>query len=180
MLTRKGTWTVRQAAESMVVSGRNLLIVGTPDQVVDELAGWVEHADVDGFNIARILAHETMENFIDMVVPELQQRGMFKTEYRSGTLREKLRAKARAQQSTTPPPAIADRVQVMRRFSMSYLTALVASPLESIRIAAEVGYDHLGLRIHPTAAADAASPLLEDKSTAGRLQGVARRHRTGR
>jgi sugar phosphate isomerase/epimerase len=48
----------------------------------------------------------------------------------------------------------------MRRFSMSYLTAPVASPLESIRIASEVGYDHLGLRIHPTAAADAPSPLL--------------------
>lgn len=47
---------------------------------------------------------------------------------------------------------------------MSYLTAPVASPLESIRIAAEVGYDHLGLRIHPTTAADAASPLLEDKA----------------
>lgn len=52
----------------------------------------------------------------------------------------------------------------MRRFSMSYLTAPVASPLESIRIAAAVGYDHLGLRIHPTAAADAPSPLPGDKA----------------
>lgn len=52
----------------------------------------------------------------------------------------------------------------MRRFSMSYLTAPVASPLESIRIASEVGYDHLGLRIHPTAAADAPSPLLGSKA----------------
>lgn len=90
ILTRKGNWTVRQAAESMVVSGRNLLIVGTAEQVVDELARWVGEADVDGFNIARILAHETMENFIAMVVPELQRRGMFKTEYRAGTLREKV------------------------------------------------------------------------------------------
>lgn len=52
----------------------------------------------------------------------------------------------------------------MRRFSMSYLTAPVASPLESIRIASEVGYDHVGLRIHPTAAADAPSPLLGDRA----------------
>lgn len=52
----------------------------------------------------------------------------------------------------------------MRRFSMSYLTAPVASPLESIRIAAETGYDHVGLRIHPTAAADAPSPLLGNKA----------------
>jgi len=55
----------------------------------------------------------------------------------------------------------------MRRFSMSYLTAPVASPLESIRIASAVGYDHLGLRIHPTAAADAPSPLLGNKALAG-------------
>lgn len=47
---------------------------------------------------------------------------------------------------------------------MSYLTAPVASPLESIRIAAEVGYDHLGLRIHPTAAADAPSPLIGNRA----------------
>lgn len=47
---------------------------------------------------------------------------------------------------------------------MSYLTAPVASPLESIRIASEIGYDHLGLRIHPTAAADAPSPLLNNKA----------------
>ena len=52
----------------------------------------------------------------------------------------------------------------MRRFSLSYLTSPVASPLETIRIASEVGYDHLGLRIHPTAAADAPSPLLGNKT----------------
>ena len=49
---------------------------------------------------------------------------------------------------------------------MSYLTAPVASPLESIRIASDVGYDHLGLRIHPTAAADAPSSLLGNKALA--------------
>jgi len=47
---------------------------------------------------------------------------------------------------------------------MSYLTAPVVSPLESIRIAAEARYDHLGLRIHPTTAADAPSPLLGNKA----------------
>lgn len=52
----------------------------------------------------------------------------------------------------------------MRRFSLSYLTAPVTSPLETTRIASEVGYDHLGLRIHPTAAADAPSPLLGNKT----------------
>ncbi|MGV3480582.1 MAG: N5,N10-methylene tetrahydromethanopterin reductase, partial [Sphingobium sp.] len=49
-----------------------------------------EVCDIDGFNVARIVAHETLENFVDMVVPELQKRGLYKTEYRPGTFREKL------------------------------------------------------------------------------------------
>lgn len=48
----------------------------------------------------------------------------------------------------------------MRRYSMSYLTAPVPSPLDSIQIAAAAGYDHLGLRLNPTTPADPPSPLL--------------------
>ena len=48
-------------------------------------------ADVDGFNVSRIVAHETMEAVVDLLIPELQQRGMFKTDYAPGTLRDKLR-----------------------------------------------------------------------------------------
>jgi FMN-dependent oxidoreductase (nitrilotriacetate monooxygenase family) len=90
MLTRRGAWTVRQAIDSMALSGRNLLIVGTPQQAADELVRWVDEADVDGFNIARVVAQETMEAFVELVVPELQRRGLFKTQYRPGTLREKV------------------------------------------------------------------------------------------
>ncbi len=50
----------------------------------------MEDADLDGFNVARIVAHETFENFINLVVPVLQERGLYKTEYAPGTFREKL------------------------------------------------------------------------------------------
>ena len=65
-------------------------IVGAPSEVADELLAWAEAADVDGFNLTRAVAPETLEAFVDLVVPELQARGAFKTQYREGTLREKL------------------------------------------------------------------------------------------
>lgn len=90
MLTRKGSLTVRQAAEGMVLSGRNLMLVGTADTVADILCRWSDEGDIDGFNISRIMAHEDMEAVVDLLIPELQQRGRYKTAYEPGTLREKL------------------------------------------------------------------------------------------
>lgn len=88
--TRNNSWTLRQVLDAKALCGSNVDIVGTASQVVDELSKWMDVADVDGFNIARIVAHETLENFIDMVVPELQRRELYKTQYETGTFREKL------------------------------------------------------------------------------------------
>lgn len=65
-------------------------IVGSPSEVADTLLEWVREADIDGFNLTRAVAPETLDAFVDLVVPELQSRGVFKTAYRDGTLREKL------------------------------------------------------------------------------------------
>jgi hypothetical protein len=54
------------------------------------LQEWVEETDVDGFNLAYALTHETFIDAVDWLVPELQRRGVYKTEYAQGTLREKL------------------------------------------------------------------------------------------
>jgi long-chain alkane monooxygenase len=88
--TRNNAWTLRQVLDAKALCGTNVAVVGTASQVADEMSRWMAVADVDGFNIARIVAHETMENFIAMVVPELQRRGLYKTAYRPGTFREKL------------------------------------------------------------------------------------------
>jgi len=91
-LTRRGgrAYSVREVAEQMSLSGRNLLIVGDVEHVVDEMAGWMRDTDIDGFNLARLLMPRSFEDFIDLVVPRLQERGLYKTAYRPGTLREKL------------------------------------------------------------------------------------------
>lgn len=90
MFTRGNSWTVRQVLEEKALCGTNMAIVGSPTQVADELINWMDETDLDGFNIARIVAHETYENFIDLVVPVLQERGRYKTEYAPGTFRQKL------------------------------------------------------------------------------------------
>lgn len=45
---------------------------------------------IDRFNLTYVVAHETFSDFVELVVPELQRRGVYKTDYRRGTLREKL------------------------------------------------------------------------------------------
>ena len=83
-------WTVREVANWVGIGGLGPVVVGSPSQVADALLEWVEETDVDGFNLAYAVTHETFRDFVDLVVPELQRRGVFKTEYRPGTLREKL------------------------------------------------------------------------------------------
>lgn len=92
MLTRNGEggYTPRKIAEEMALSARNLLIVGSVEQVVDELADWMEKTGIDGFNVARLIMPDSLKDFIDLVIPALQERGLYKTEYREGTLRDKL------------------------------------------------------------------------------------------
>ena len=83
-------WTKRHLIDRFVLGSRQLPIVGSPSQVADALMEWVEVADVDGFNLSRTVIPECLEGFIDLVVPVLQDRGVFKTEYSPGTYRHKL------------------------------------------------------------------------------------------
>jgi FMN-dependent oxidoreductase (nitrilotriacetate monooxygenase family) len=98
-------WRVRDLAQFGSVGGRGAFIVGSPTQVADELMSWVEEADVDGFNISRVVVPEGLSAFVDLVVPELQNRGMYKTDYAEGSFREKLFGTGHARLPTTHPAA---------------------------------------------------------------------------
>ncbi|CAH2602416.1 Dimethyl-sulfide monooxygenase [Rhodovastum atsumiense] len=89
-------WTLRRLIDQMVLGSRTRPIVGSPVEVADELQAWVAETGVDGFNLSRTVTPESLEAFVDLVVPELQNRGVFKTEYAPGTLREKLQGPGRA------------------------------------------------------------------------------------
>ncbi|OYU79555.1 MAG: 5,10-methylene tetrahydromethanopterin reductase, partial [Burkholderiales bacterium PBB5] len=86
-------WTVREVAEFIALGGRGPVFVGNPAQVADALQDWVARTGVDGFNLTYALAHETMQDVVDLVVPELQRRGAYPTAYADGTLRQKLFAR---------------------------------------------------------------------------------------
>ncbi|WP_321869314.1 LLM class flavin-dependent oxidoreductase [Paraburkholderia tropica] len=83
-------WTRRSLLEMFELGGRYPAIVGSASQVADELQAWVEEAGVDGFNLSRTVVPESYEDFVDLIVPELQNRGLYKTAYEPGSLRHKL------------------------------------------------------------------------------------------
>lgn len=83
-------WTIEELAKWGGIGGLGPVFVGSPSTVADLLQEWVEDTDIDGFNLAYALAHETFADVIGYVVPELQRRGVYATQYHQGTLREKL------------------------------------------------------------------------------------------
>jgi FMN-dependent oxidoreductase (nitrilotriacetate monooxygenase family) len=83
-------WTVREIARHAAIGGRGPVVIGSAAEVAEELGAWVEETDVDGFNLAYALTPGTFADMADLVVPELQARGLFKHDYAPGTFREKL------------------------------------------------------------------------------------------
>lgn len=83
-------WTRRKLLELFELGGRYPAIVGDASHVADELQSWIEETGVDGFNLSRTVVPESYEDFVDLVVPELQNRGIYKTAYAEGSLRRKL------------------------------------------------------------------------------------------
>ncbi|PZW46524.1 FMN-dependent oxidoreductase (nitrilotriacetate monooxygenase family) [Humitalea rosea] len=85
-----GALTRRKLEAQFLLGSRQPPILGTPAEVADVLAGWVNEAGVDGFNLSRTVIPECLEDVVDLLVPELQSRGLYKTSYAEGTLRQKL------------------------------------------------------------------------------------------
>lgn len=65
-------------------------LIGTPAQVADELQTWFEQGAADGFNVLVPHLPGGLEDVARLLVPELQRRGLFRTEYEGTTLRENL------------------------------------------------------------------------------------------
>ncbi|MGM5068760.1 LLM class flavin-dependent oxidoreductase [Rhodococcus qingshengii] len=96
--------TVRDLASFF---GAKYRVVGTPELIADELSEWAA-AGVDGINIISIITPGTYAEFIEHVVPVLQDRGLMKTAYAPGTLREKMYGPGHARLGN-PHPAAAHR-----------------------------------------------------------------------
>jgi FMN-dependent oxidoreductase (nitrilotriacetate monooxygenase family) len=65
-------------------------LIGTASDIADVMEQWIEEEGCDGFNITPTHLPAGCEDFVDLIVPELQRRGRFRTEYEGVTLRENL------------------------------------------------------------------------------------------
>jgi len=82
--------TKRALIDRMVLGSRQPPIIGSIEEVAEELIAWMDQADVDGFNLSRTVTPECLEDVVRLLVPALQERGRYKRGYAAGTYREKL------------------------------------------------------------------------------------------
>src|SRR5215468_10604621 len=82
--------SIREIGRVLAMSQTHRVIWGTPESIADDLTEWLEQGAADGFNL--LFAHypKPLEEWVDMVIPELQRRCRFRTEYESTTFRENL------------------------------------------------------------------------------------------
>ena len=82
--------TIRQLAQWIGGSFGTLEIVGTPQTIADEMEAWLFGDACDGFNIMFPFLPAGLDDFVNLVVPELQRRGIYRRRYEGATLRENL------------------------------------------------------------------------------------------
>ncbi|MCU1567849.1 MAG: nitrilotriacetate monooxygenase component, partial [Pseudarthrobacter sp.] len=87
-LARREQLTVRQLIGRLGGGRGHRTFTGTPVQVADAIQEWFDGGAADGFNIMPPVLPSGLETFVDQVVPILQERGLFRTEYTGATLRE--------------------------------------------------------------------------------------------
>ncbi|CAM5521710.1 LLM class flavin-dependent oxidoreductase [Streptomyces griseomycini] len=87
-LARRDGLTLRELIARLGAGRGHRVFAGTPDQVADQLEEWFTQGAADGFTIMPPHLPGGLEDFVDHVVPILQRRGLFRTEYTGRTLRE--------------------------------------------------------------------------------------------
>lgn len=85
---RRDNLTLRQLYLQVAVARGHNVIIGTPVQVADVMEEWFLGRGADGFNILPPVFPTGLQEFVELVVPELQRRGLFRTEYEGRTLRD--------------------------------------------------------------------------------------------
>ena len=88
-LAGRGGLTIRQMIAKLAGGRGHRVVVGTPEQIADQLQEWYENGAADGFNVMPPYLPGGLTDFVEQVVPELQVRGLFRREYGERTLRER-------------------------------------------------------------------------------------------
>lgn len=86
----ENNFTIRQLYQWVATARGHFTVVGSAEQVADTLQAWFENEAADGFNVLPPWLPGGLDDFIELVVPILQKRGLFRTQYEGKTLRENL------------------------------------------------------------------------------------------
>ncbi|MFB5761384.1 LLM class flavin-dependent oxidoreductase [Paenibacillus medicaginis] len=89
-LAREEKLSIRELIIRTAGGRGHFTVAGTPIQIADTMQRWLEAGAADGFNLMPPLLPSGLEDFVSKVVPELQNRGIYRTEYSGNTLREHL------------------------------------------------------------------------------------------
>lgn len=89
-LVKENNYTIRQLCRHTASGRGHWEVVGTPEQIADQLQLWFENEAADGFNVLVPTYPEGLKDIVELVIPELQRRGLFRKEYEGTTLREHL------------------------------------------------------------------------------------------
>jgi N-acetyl-S-(2-succino)cysteine monooxygenase len=82
--------TIEKLAQRVSVSRASFSLSGTPEQIADMCETWFLERGADGFSLSPNYLPGALDDFVDQVVPILQQRGLFRSDYEGATLRENL------------------------------------------------------------------------------------------
>ena len=87
---RRDGLTLRQLCQLNAGPRGHVLTCGTPAQIVDTMEHWFREGAADGFNVMPAWLPGSLDDFVDLVVPELQRRNLYRIAYTGTTLREHL------------------------------------------------------------------------------------------
>jgi alkanesulfonate monooxygenase len=87
---RNENMTIRQLYQRFAGARGQRTVIGTASMIVDEMQTWFDAHAVDGFLIQPATLPGGLNDFVDQVIPELRNRGLFRTEYEGPTLRDNL------------------------------------------------------------------------------------------
>ena len=89
-LAQRENLTIRQFYQKKSAGSGGLLLKGSAEDVADAMEEWMAEEAADGFNLTPTHLPHGIDDFVELVVPELRRRGRFRTEYESTTLRGNL------------------------------------------------------------------------------------------
>jgi FMN-dependent oxidoreductase (nitrilotriacetate monooxygenase family) len=88
--SRREGLSIRQVAQHFAGARGHWRLIGTAADIADELEAWFVGGACDGFNVMPAWFPGELDDFVDLVIPELQRRGLFRTQYEGRTLRASL------------------------------------------------------------------------------------------